>query len=59
MRILFGIVCFLVGGVYLVPATVSLGHYFAEPVAPLWFVLAVACAGLGWWIAGAVLTGRR
>lgn len=59
MRFIIGTACFIIGGLYMLPATIALGHHFAEPVAPLWLVLAVAGAGLGWWTAGAVLTGRR
>lgn len=59
MRTLSGIACFTIGACYLAPATIALGHHFKEPVAPLWAILAVAGAGLGWWTAGILLTGRR
>ena len=61
MRTLFGIACFIIGGLYIAPSTIALSQHFSsgEPMAPLWAILAVAGAGLGWWTAAIVLTGRR
>ena len=61
MRALFGTVCFIIGGLYMLPSGIALAQHFSngDPMAPLWAILAVAGSGLGWWTAAIVLTGRR